>query len=428
MSLHDFPDHARPALILSSFAAILDRRLRPDARAPLAVGFSGGGDSLALLVLTLDWARAHGRSVLALTVDHGLNPDSAVWTREALAKARALGADARTLAWTGSKPATGLSAAARAARHALLADAARQAGARVLLLGHTADDLAEAALMRAEGSTTPDPREWSPSPAWPQGRGVFLLRPLLGARRTELRAWLAARGHAWLDDPANDDPRSARARARRRLQGSPGGKARGAAGPDGAGRSELPPDGVRSLGQGWLGLPRDIAPAHLAAACLCAAGTTRPPRGERLERLAERLAGGETFVATLAGARIEAGAETIGVFREPGRAASGRALGDAWPLTVGATAVWDGRFELTALSPGLSVRALGGLAARLPPAQRAALKAVPAAARGALPALLGADGVPVCPVLATTPIARTRCLVLDRFAAAVGLVDQEPAT
>src|SRR4051812_46338884 len=149
-----------------TFAAALDRRLRTDAAAPLAVGFSGGGDSLALLILTLDWARAHGRAVVSLTVDHQINPASAAWTADALAKARALGADARALAWTGPKPATGPSAAARAARHALLENAARAVGARVLLLGHTADDLAEAALMRAEGSTVSDPREWSPSPAW----------------------------------------------------------------------------------------------------------------------------------------------------------------------------------------------------------------------------------------------------------------------
>ena len=202
-------------------AAALDRRLRPAAAAPLAVGFSGGGDSLALLILTLDWARAHGRAVVALTVDHQLNPASAAWTAQAVAKARALGAQARALAWTGPKPGSGLSAAARAARHALLADAAREAGARVLLLGHTADDLAEAALMRAGGSTVPDPRDWSPSPAWPQGRGLFVLRPLLAARRGALRDWLAARGETWLDDPANDDPKSARARARARLS-SPG--------------------------------------------------------------------------------------------------------------------------------------------------------------------------------------------------------------
>src|SRR3954465_5282102 len=91
-----------------SFTAALNRRLRPDAAAPLAIGFSGGGDSLALLILTLDWARAHGRTVVSLTVDHQLNPASAGWTAEAVAKASALGAQALALSWTGSKPATGV--------------------------------------------------------------------------------------------------------------------------------------------------------------------------------------------------------------------------------------------------------------------------------------------------------------------------------
>jgi tRNA(Ile)-lysidine synthase len=297
-----------------SFTAAVDRRLRPDTAAPLAVGFSGGGDSLALLILTLDWARAHGRAVVSLTVDHRLNPASAAWTADAVAKARALGAEATALAWTGPKPITGLSAAARAARHALLADAARAAGARVLLLGHTADDLAEAALMRVEGSTVSDPREWSPSPAWPEGRGVFVLRPLLAAGRGEIRDWLAARGEAWLDDPANEDPKSARARARRDLQQN------GLSSRTSAQREDpAPPEAPRSASipylrfatsgmaeHGYLVLPRTAPAAHVAAACLCAAGTSQPPRGERLQRLVERIRAGEGFTATLAGARIEA--------------------------------------------------------------------------------------------------------------------------
>src|SRR5213079_1546584 len=128
-----------------------------------------------------------------------------------------LGHPFRALGWSGDKPTTGLPAAARAARHALLADAAREAGARAILMGHTADDILEARLMRAEGSTTPDPREWTPSPAWPQGRGVFLLRPLLDLRRADLRRWLSARGETWIDDPANEDASYARPRARQAL-------------------------------------------------------------------------------------------------------------------------------------------------------------------------------------------------------------------
>lgn len=407
---------------LGRIQAALDRRLDPRSVAPLAVGFSGGSDSLALLRLTLDWARAHDRPVLSLTVDHQLQPASAAWTRHAVAKAQALGADARSLAWTGDKPATGLSAAARRARHALLAAAARAAGAKVLLLGHTADDLAEAAAMRAEGSTVSDPRDWSPSPVWPEGQGVMLLRPLLDQRRADLRAWLNGQGETWLDDPANDDPRSARARARRALAGAP---------PDAAPTKVTAPPTFDGDIFGVIQLSRDVAAAHLAAACLCAAGTERPPRGERLERLVARLRAGESFTATLAGARLEAVGDRVRVCRDAGETARGGLAPLA--LSPGETGVWDGRYAITAGAAPITVRPLKGLAAGLPRDQREALKAVTAAARPALPAVIDATGAASCPVLDGPSLAMTttECvgpLFLDRFRAATGLIDQECVT
>ena len=406
---------------LGTIQAALDRRLDPASTAPLAVGFSGGGDSLALLRLTLDWARAHGRPVLSLTVDHQLQAASAAWTRDAVAKASDLGADARSLAWTGDKPATGLSAAARRARHGLLATAAREAGAKILLLGHTADDIAEAAAMRAEGSTVSDPRAWSPSPVWPEGRGVMLLRPLLSERRADLRAWLSGQGETWLDDPANDDPRSARARARQ------AGVILAAATPA---EPRAPPvfEGDRF---GVFQLRRDVAAAHLAAACLCAAGTERPPRGERLERLVARLRSGEAFTATLAGARVEADGDVVRVCRDAGETARGGLT--ALSLAPGETGVWDGRYEITADDAPITVKPLKGLAAGLPRDQREALRAVPAAARPALPVVVDAGGAASCPVLVGPSLAMTtvECagpLFLDRFTAAIGLIDQECVT
>ncbi|RZJ97851.1 MAG: hypothetical protein EON88_01980 [Brevundimonas sp.] len=148
----------------------LTARLETQTARPLVVALSGGGDSVALLHLAADWADARGRPLLALTVDHGLTPASADWTARAEAAARAVGADWRGLVWRGDKPATGLPAAARLARHRLLADAARKAGARVILIAHTADDIDEGEVMRAEGSSVGRLREWSPSPVWPEGR------------------------------------------------------------------------------------------------------------------------------------------------------------------------------------------------------------------------------------------------------------------
>lgn len=337
--------------------AILDRRLLRANPRPVAVALSGGGDSLALLLAAADWAKRASRPLLLLTVDHQLRPQSADWTWACAATAERLGLAFRALAWTDEKPATGLPAAARHARHALLAEAAREAGARVILMGHTADDGLEARVMRNQGSTTPEPREWSPSPAWPQGRGLFLLRPLMGMRRADIRSWLTARGESWIDDPANEDAAYARPRARQAL----------AAGAAGAATRPNPPasglalacretfDGGFELARAEL---RAAAPEALlrfvSAACLCAAGTSRPPARLRVERLAARLGVAVSFVASLAGARIEADPDRVRFLREPGEAARGGLA--PMRLEAGETGVWDGRFEVTA-ERSLEVRA-----------------------------------------------------------------------
>ncbi|MDG2529355.1 tRNA lysidine(34) synthetase TilS [Caulobacter endophyticus] len=403
--------------MIEDFDAVLKRRLRPGATTPLAVGFSGGSDSLALLRLTLGWAATANRPVLALTVDHGLNPASPDWTADALAKARALGAQVRALHWTGDKPSTGVAAAARAARHALLATAAREAGAGVLLLGHTADDRLEAARMRAEGSTTSDPRQWAPSPAWPQGRGVFLLRPLLAARRGALRDWLSEHGETWLEDPANADIRSPRARARAVLTG------------EDAGVPPIPPDPpppTGFAGEHALRLSRQASAAQIAAACLCAAGTTTPPRGDRLERLTARLRAGEDFTATLAGARIVADAAGVLFVREAGEGRRGGL--SPLLLAAGEAGVWDGRYEITAGAGHVAIRPLGGLASRLPADERQALKGFPVPVRPGLPAAVDASGAVSSPILARDAAIRARVLIRERFEAATGFIDQEPAT
>jgi tRNA(Ile)-lysidine synthase len=404
---------------LAEVQAALGRRLDRASTAPIAVGFSGGGDSLFLLKTVLAWAR--GRPVLALTVDHQLQADSARWTAEAVAKARALGAEALALTWTGEKPGTGLPAAARRARHALLASAARAAGAKVLLLGHTASDRAESAAMRAEGSTVSDPREWAPSPVWPEGRDVFVLRPLLSLTRDEIRAALAQAGETWLEDPANVDPRYARARVR----------AAGAVGvAPTAVRSPASPPSFSVDAAGAIRLPRAAAAASLAAALLCAAGTERPPRGERLARLVQRARAGEAFTATLAGARVEAGTDLL-VCRDAGETARGGLA--PLDLAPGETGVWDGRWAITAGARPLRVEPLKGRAGALSPADRARLSTIDAAARPALPLLRPEGGLPRCPALDGPALAvegggRARLLVLDRFEAAIGLRDQETVT
>jgi tRNA(Ile)-lysidine synthase len=182
--------------------------------------------------------------------------------------------------------------------------------------------------------------------------------------------------------------------------------------------------GSLSISRSQLGAaePRS-AQRLLSAACLCAAGTTRPPRARQLQRLSVVLSGPGPVVASLAGARIEADDEVVRLSREPGEAARG-GLPDL-PLPPNRWVVWDGRFEVMARRSGLTVRPLAGYAARLAHPERQALRAVPATARGALPAVLR-DGRASSPVLAPDPEIMLRPLALDRLLGACGAVVREP--
>jgi tRNA(Ile)-lysidine synthase len=178
------------------------------------VACSGGPDSLALAAVAAYFARrghvdGHPVTVGAVVVDHQLQPGSGEVAAAAAAALRELGlspVDIRKVevAATG----TGPEAAARDARHAALDAAAADAGASVILLGHTLDDQAEQVLLGlARGSGTRSLAGMRPA----RGR---LLRPLLGLRRADTLAVCAAEGLEPWHDPSNADPAFARSRTR----------------------------------------------------------------------------------------------------------------------------------------------------------------------------------------------------------------------
>ncbi len=185
----------------------------PDSKTDLlAVAVSGGADSFSLL----DRLHQSGRKLLALTVDHGLRPESADEALRVAAWCKAHGIPHQTLHWHADTPSTGLQAAARAARYRLLIEAAQAAGTVGVVTGHTADDQAETVMQRlargsAEGLAAMAPVTWIAAGA---GAPMPLYRPLLGTRRGDLAAYAAARGLPVSTDPSNVDQRFERIRYR----------------------------------------------------------------------------------------------------------------------------------------------------------------------------------------------------------------------
>ena len=172
----------------------------------IVVACSGGADSLAL-ALGADWAaRRKGGGVLAVVVDHQLQPGSDEVANQVHAQLSRHGVPARTVRVTVESDRGGVEAAARDARYAAL-----EAFQRPVLLGHTLDDQAEQVflgLIRGSGTRT--------VAGMPARRGPFL-RPLLGVRRATTVQACSEWGVTPWHDPMNDDSAFMRVRVRRAL-------------------------------------------------------------------------------------------------------------------------------------------------------------------------------------------------------------------
>jgi tRNA(Ile)-lysidine synthase len=177
----------------------------------IGLAVSGGPDSLALLLLA---RAAIGENIRAATVDHRLRPEAAAEAAKVAALCAGLGVphDILVAEWD-QAPTANLQAQARDKRYALLGQWAADHRLGAVLTAHHADDQAETLMMRlARGSGVA-----GLAGARAKSRlneNVWRLRPLLGWRRAELHAIVAAAGIEAVDDPTNRDPRFDRSRVR----------------------------------------------------------------------------------------------------------------------------------------------------------------------------------------------------------------------
>ncbi|CAA7620888.1 tRNA(Ile)-lysidine synthase [Candidatus Terasakiella magnetica] len=414
--------------------------LGPFERVPrLALGVSGGADSLALALLAARWAERRGGDVVALTVDHGLRPESGVEAAQVAGWLAAHRIRHEILVWEGDKPGADLQAAARDARRALLGGYCARHGILHLLLAHHREDQAETFLLRlARGSGVDGLAAMALAQPTHWGR---ILRPLLAVPRARLAATLIAQGQTWIEDPSNRNAAFARVRMRRlafvlaaegltapRLAATAGHMARARAALEqavadaAAARVEMHEAGYAWLDlNGLAHLPEEVGLRLLSRLLGMVGGGAYGPRLERLERLWAEFSHGLETARTLGGCRVvpEKSGRVL-ICREPAK------MEAMVSLSAGNDVFWDGRFRVRCssdLPPGYGLGGLGGegwrkITALVKPAR---LPAVPAAARPSLPALYGEDGISAVPHLGYNRGDAGECPVVLEAAPAIRL-------
>jgi tRNA(Ile)-lysidine synthase len=187
----------------------------------VAVAYSAGRDSTALLHATARAGLAQGFDVVALHVHHGLVPQADEWLELADKQCRRwcqAGLPVRLLSTrlTG-KPKKGdsVEAWARRERRAALARMAHEAGASAVLLAHHRRDQAETVLLQAlRGAGAAG---LAAMPRAIERDGLWWLRPWLDQPREAIEAYVRQHKLRHVDDASNADPRFARSRLRSAL-------------------------------------------------------------------------------------------------------------------------------------------------------------------------------------------------------------------
>jgi tRNA(Ile)-lysidine synthase len=180
---------------------------RKPRNAELAVGLSGGVDSVVLLHrLSRDFP-----GIRAIHVHHGLSPNADAWAKFCARLCRQWKVPLSIHRVAVKKKGQGLEAAAREARYA----AFLASPAKAIVLAHHLDDQAETVLMNLlRGAGT---RGASGMAAQSRRGGKTFVRPLLAVPRKAILSYARKHKLDWIEDESNTDEALTRNFIRRRI-------------------------------------------------------------------------------------------------------------------------------------------------------------------------------------------------------------------
>ncbi|XP_034699750.1 uncharacterized protein LOC117925045 isoform X2 [Vitis riparia] len=241
--------HLQDPIDLIKYKEVFSRRmamagLKPHHR--IALGVSGGPDSMALCILTADWktnglntageSRGFIDGLLAIIVDHGLRAESKDEANIVRHRVSDMGirCEIAQCDWLDGKPKQGhLQEAAREMRYQIFQNVCIQHQIGVLLVAHHADDQAELFILRLSrdsgvlglaGMAFASQLFSTYTNYFDEASdnySILLVRPLLEFSKEDLYKICEGGNQEWVEDPTNQNPSFARNRIRLSLRNLP---------------------------------------------------------------------------------------------------------------------------------------------------------------------------------------------------------------
>lgn len=178
----------------------------------IAVGVSGGSDSLGLLFVLQKWAQYNNCNLTAITVDHGLRIESAYEANYVNEICKQINVKHVTLVWDSSKPISNIEFKAREARYNLISEYCKNNSIKYLLTAHHINDQAETFFIRLFRGSGID--GLSSMQDVTNLYEMIIIRPFLKIYKRQIQDYLKENNIKWLEDSSNSDEKFLRNKIR----------------------------------------------------------------------------------------------------------------------------------------------------------------------------------------------------------------------
>ena len=178
----------------------------------VAISFSCGSDSLALLILMNNWIKKHKGILTLIYFDHRLRKESYLESKYTKEISKKLGIDYKILMWNEKKPKTSIMQRAREIRYKKIINFCKHNNIMTVMTAHHLDDSLETYYMKKKRNA--DTPNLSGIPFKNTQDQVQILRPFINFRKSRLIQTCEKNKYKWFEDPSNKNENFERVKVR----------------------------------------------------------------------------------------------------------------------------------------------------------------------------------------------------------------------